>query len=431
MNHVNPLDMSLYYGSEDSEHRGSPLPLKVNFIQAMVHMMSASVSDEEKNVIDSACSYIYRDYLESGDDKDIPTLQDLFDYLHTVTGQTAADAAHLATLMQRYVTGTFSVFNHKTDVDLDNRFIDFVISDLGADLKPLALLILLDHVWVRVTRNRREGRRTWLFIDEMQLLLDDPEAVDWFDRFWSRGRKWGLYNTAATQNIQRLLDNEKTSYMVENTPFLVLTGQGANTATLLGERLGLSDSQVRTLKTAPVGEGLYVFRHKVIHFDNTIDPRICPHTYATMTTKFRDVKRQIQGMADTTDEVPSMGAATREDAAPVCDTTHVDVVPAISARDAETAVPTTIPAFDDDDMDDNWIRSVAAADDEDDTPTPTPAFDSDDMDDDWIRSIAAEDGEDAVPNPVTPAATDDEDEDEDWISRIAATPRSERVSGGE
>lgn len=429
LNHVNPLDMSLYYGSEDSEHRGNPLPLKVNFIQAMVHMMSASVSDEEKNVIDSACSVIYRDYLESGDDKDIPTLQDLFDYLHTVTGQTAADAAHLSTLMQRYVTGTFSVFNHKTDVDLDNRFIDFVISDLGADLKPLALLILLDHVWVRVTRNRREGRRTWLFIDEMQLLLDDPEAVDWFDRFWSRGRKWGLYNTAVTQNIQRLLDNEKTSYMVENTPFLVLTGQGANTAALLGERLGLSDSQARTLKTAPVGEGLYVFRHKVIHFDNTIDPRVCPHTYETMTTKFRDVKRQIQGMADATDEASSMSAATREDAAPVGDTTHVDVVPAISARDAETAVPTTIPAFDDDDMDDNWIRSIAAADDEDDAPSPTPAFDNEDMDDDWIRSIAAEDGEDAVPNPATVTATDDEDED--WISRIAATPRSERVSGGE
>lgn len=432
LNHINPLDMGLYYGSEDGVHSGNPLPLKVSFIQAMVHMMSASVSDEEKNVIDAACSYIYRPYLESGNDADIPTLQDLFDYLHTVTGQTAPDAMHLATLMQRYVTGTFGVFNHKTDVDLDNHFVDFVITDLGDDLKPLALLILLDHVWVRVTKNRREGRRTWLFIDEMQLLLDDAEAVDWFDRFWSRGRKWGLYNTAATQNIQRLLDNEKTSYMVENTPFLVLTAQAPKTADLLGAQLGLSASQVRILKTAPSGEGLYVFRHKVLHFDNTIDPRVCPHTYETMTTKFRDIKRHAKETTEEDDTEANESAAlvsprvTSEVAAPTSETRRLDV---------SSATPN------EDDLDDDWIRHVAATsgEDEDDgapDPVTVPATSGeDDMNDDWIRHIAAtsdEDDENGAPSPATvPAASGEDDTGDDWIAHIAATPRSERIVGGE
>lgn len=291
--HINLFDISEYYGSEDAEKSSAnPLPLKVNMLQAAFHMMASSITDEEMNVIDAACGHLYQRYLATLNDADLPTLQDFYEYLGRVEGATRGDAEHLATLIQRYVSGTFSVFNHPTNVDLSKHFIVFDVQDLGSQLKPLALLVILDHVWNRVTRNRAEGRRTWLFIDELQLLLDDEYAVDYFDTLWTRSRKWGLFCTGITQNITRLLENQKTSYMVENSHFLTLCKQSGKGARLLSDFLHLSDSQYRTLRTAAKGEGLYIFgQRKVIRYDNVIPQEICPKLYRMLTTKFKDIQR--------------------------------------------------------------------------------------------------------------------------------------------
>lgn len=287
--HINLFDLSRFYGAEAGSRGGDPLPLKVNMLQAALHMMAKSITDEERNVIDSVCSYIYQPYLESGDAKDMPTLQTFYDALLEVQGSTSEDARHLATIIQRYVTGTVSVFNHPTNVDLRKRFVVFDVRDLGTTLKPLALLIILDHIWNRVTQNRAAGRKTYLFIDELQLLLDDEYALDFFDEIWTRSRKWGLFCTGITQNISRLLSIKKTRYMVENTHFLTLCRQSAQSAALLAETLRLSESQARILRTAAKGEGVHIFGRRVIHFTNVISPELCPQIYAALTTKFSDI----------------------------------------------------------------------------------------------------------------------------------------------
>lgn len=291
-NHINLMEMSDFYGATDPDTPGNPLPRKVDFMQSAVKLMANSVSDEEKNVIDAACAAVYAPYLESRDPDDLPTLTDFYEYLLSVEGTTAMDARHLASLIQRFVTGTFSVFNHKTDVDLNNRVVDFVVTDLNDDLKPLAMMVVMDYVWTRVTENRRLGRRTYLLIDETQLLLEEPVIIKWLDRFFSRGRKWDFYITCVTQNVQRLLDIQECSYMFQNTPLLVLTGQSKQSADLLGDLLGLSDNQVRTLQHAQPGEGLYVFRHKVIHYDYRIPPKTCPEIYRLITTRPADTSAE-------------------------------------------------------------------------------------------------------------------------------------------
>ena len=287
-NHINLMEMSEFYGATDPDTPGNPLPRKVDFMQSAIRLMANSVNDEEKNVIDSACAAVYRNYLETKDPDDLPTLSDFYDHLLSVEGTTAPDARHLATLISRFVTGTFSVFNHKTDVDLRNRVVDFVITDLNDDLKPLAMMVVMDYVWTRVTENRRLGRRTYLLIDETQLLLEEPVIIKWLDRFFSRGRKWDFYITCVTQNVQRLLDIPECSYMFQNTPLLVLTGQAKQSADLLGDILGLSQMQVRVLQHAQPGEGLYIFRHKVIHYDYRISPKVCPEIYKLITTRPSD-----------------------------------------------------------------------------------------------------------------------------------------------
>ena len=293
-NHINLMEMSEFYGATDPDSPGNPLPRKVDFLQSAIRLMASSVSDEEKNVIDAGCAYVYQRYMDTGREEDLPTLTNLYRYLTSVEGTTRDDARHLASLIKRYVTGTLDVFNHKTDVDLDNRIVDFVITDLNEELKPLAMMVILDFVWSRVTENRRLGRRTYLLIDETQILLEVDVVRRWLDRFFSRGRKWDFYITAVTQNVQRLLNIEECSYMFENTPLLVLTGQAPAAANLLGDLLGLSDKQVQTLRQAKPGEGLYVFRHKVIHYDYRIDPKVCPTIYSLSTTRPADIKAKMR-----------------------------------------------------------------------------------------------------------------------------------------
>lgn len=289
---INPLDISLTYGSDDPETKSSPVPAKVSFIQSLVRMMASSVNDAQANVLDAAAAYAYNRYLDDPRPENLPTLQDIYDFLMSEQGSDMRDARDLAKLIRRYVTGTLSLFNHPTNVNLQSNLVCFDLHELSSELKPLALLIILDHIWVRVSANRRAGRRTWLIIDEFQLLLDSPYARSQIDRFFTRGGKWDFYINAITQNLSRVLNSEETRYMFQNSPFVTILQQTSDLLPDFQELFNLSESQTKVLATAHPGEGLYVFKNRVVHFDFQIDSKICPTLYDICTTRPADIKRR-------------------------------------------------------------------------------------------------------------------------------------------
>lgn len=289
---INPLDISLAYGSDDPETKSSPVPAKVSFIQSLVRMMASSVNDAQANVLDAAAAYAYNRYLDDPRPENLPTLQDIYDFLMSEQGSDMRDARDLAKLIRRYVTGTLSLFNHPTNVNLQSNLVCFDLHELSSELKPLALLIILDHIWVRVSANRRAGRRTWLIIDEFQLLLDSPYARSQIDRFFTRGGKWDFYINAITQNLSRVLNSEETRYMFQNSPFVTILQQTSDLLPDFQELFNLSESQTKVLATAHPGEGLYVFKNRVVHFDFQIDSKICPTLYDICTTRPADIKRR-------------------------------------------------------------------------------------------------------------------------------------------
>lgn len=291
--YINPLDISLAYGSDDPETKSSPVPAKVSFIQSLVRMMASSVNDAQANVLDAAAAYAYNRYLDDPRPENLPTLQDIYDFLMSEQGSDMRDARDLAKLIRRYVTGTLSLFNHPTNVDLQSNLVCFDLHELSSELKPLALLIILDHIWVRVSANRRAGRRTWLVIDEFQLLLDSPYARSQIDRFFTRGGKWDFYINAITQNLSRVLNSEETRYMFQNSPFVTVLQQTSDLLPDFQELFNLSESQTKVLATAHPGEGLYVFKNRVVHFDFPIDQKICPTLYDVCTTRPADIKRRV------------------------------------------------------------------------------------------------------------------------------------------
>lgn len=291
--YINPLDISLAYGSDDPETKSSPVPAKVSFIQSLVRMMASSVNDAQANVLDAAAAYAYNRYLDDPRPENLPTLQDIYDFLMSEQGSDMRDARDLAKLIRRYVTGTLALFNHPTNVDLQSNLVCFDLHELSSELKPLALLIILDHIWVRVSANRRAGRRTWLVIDEFQLLLDSPYARSQIDRFFTRGGKWDFYINAITQNLSRVLNSEETRYMFQNSPFVTVLQQTSDLLPDFQELFNLSESQTKVLATAHPGEGLYVFKNRVVHFDFPIDQKICPTLYDVCTTRPADIKRRV------------------------------------------------------------------------------------------------------------------------------------------
>ena len=100
------------------------------------------------------------------------------------------EAADAARALEIYAIDGMDAFAHPTNVDTANRLLVYDVSGLGAELKTLGLMVVLDQVWNRVVRNRALGRRTWLWVNEFHLLFSSPYAAETFLRIYKRARKW-------------------------------------------------------------------------------------------------------------------------------------------------------------------------------------------------------------------------------------------------
>ncbi len=123
----------------------------------------------EKTVIDRCVHLIYRKYFRDPCPENMPILEDLYNAL---LQQDEKEAHHVATALEIYVKGSLNLFNHRTNVDVNNRIVCYDIKELGKQLKKLGMLIVQDQVWGRVTINRSSGKSTRYYMDEFHLALE-------------------------------------------------------------------------------------------------------------------------------------------------------------------------------------------------------------------------------------------------------------------
>ena len=195
--YVNPMDINPDYSDEEN-----PLTLKSDFILSLCELIVASkdgLQPVEKTIIDRCTRLVYRDYLQDPQPEKMPVLGDLYELL---CKQEEPEAKRLATALEIYVSGSLNVFNHRTNVDLTNRLVCYDIKQLGKGLKKIAMLILQDQVWNRVTVNRAAHKTTWFYCDEFHLLLKDEQTAAYSVEIWKRFRKWGGIPSALTQNVK-------------------------------------------------------------------------------------------------------------------------------------------------------------------------------------------------------------------------------------
>ena len=275
--YVNPMDMSLNYSEDDS-----PLALKSDFILSFCELAAGGrngLEPVEKTVIDRAVRTVYRPYLADPKPENVPILGDLYE---EILRQPEPEAKRIAAALELYVHGSLNVFNHRTNVDINNRLVCFDIKELGKQLKNLGMLVIQDQVWNRVTVNRSEGKSTRYYVDEFHLLLRG-EVGSWSVEIWKRFRKWGGIPTGITQNIKDLLASPEIENIFENSDFIYLLNQASGDRKILCERLNISTQQAAHISNAGPGEGLIFFGNVILPFadhfpqDNEL--------YSIMTTR--------------------------------------------------------------------------------------------------------------------------------------------------
>ena len=196
-NYINPMDLNLDYSDDES-----PLSLKSDFILSLCELIvggKEGLQPVQKTIIDRCVRLVYQTYLNDPRPENMPILEDLYNLLRS---QEEKEAQYIATALEIYVTGSLNVFNHQSNVDINNRIVCYDIKELGKQLKKIGMLVVQDQVWNRVTINRAAHKSTRYYIDEMHLLLKEEQTAAYTVEIWKRFRKWGGIPTGITQNVK-------------------------------------------------------------------------------------------------------------------------------------------------------------------------------------------------------------------------------------
>ena len=280
--YVNPMDINLNYSEDDN-----PLALKSDFLLSLCELViggKEGLQPVDKTVIDRAVRNVYRPFLADPDPEKMPVLGDLYNEL---LKQPEPEAARIAAALELYVSGSLNVFNHRTNVELNNRLVCFDIKQLGKQLKKLGMLIVQDQVWNRVTVNRAEKKATRYYMDEFHLLLKEEQTAAYSVEIWKRFRKWGGIPTAITQNVKDLLSSREVENIFENSDFVLMLNQAQGDRAILAKQLGISPQQMKYVTHTEAGEGLIFYGNVVLPFVDRFPKDT--ELYRVMTTKPEEV----------------------------------------------------------------------------------------------------------------------------------------------
>lgn len=285
--YINPMDINVNYSEEDS-----PIALKADFILSLCELVvggKEGLQPVEKTVIDRCVHQIYQKYFDDPVPENMPILEDLYNML---LSQEEKEAHHVATALEIYVKGSLNLFNHRTNVEINNRLVCYNIKELGKQLKKLGMLVVQDQVWGRVTANREAGRATRYYMDEFHLLLKEEQTAAYSVEIWKRFRKWGGIPTGITQNIKDLLSSREVENIFENSDFIYMLNQASGDRAILAKQLNISPHQLSYVTQSGAGEGLLFYGNVILPFVDHFPTDL--ELYQIMTTKPGEVSREKQ-----------------------------------------------------------------------------------------------------------------------------------------
>ncbi len=188
-----------------------------------------------------------------------PTIANLYDTLLHMGGT----GPQLAQRLRKYTTGTFAgIFSQQSNVEINNPMVVFNIRDLEDELRPVAMYIVLSHIW-NVTRS--DQRRRMLIIDEAWQLMKYPDSANFIFSLAKRARKYKLGLTTITQDVEDFMGSKMGRAIVNNASMQLLLKQSTSTVDVVAEVFKLTDEEKKRLANFPVGQGLFFAGQNHVH----------------------------------------------------------------------------------------------------------------------------------------------------------------------
>lgn len=276
-NHINAMDMNRQYGDG-----ANPIILKSEFVLSLCEQLIGGyqLGAKEKSLIDRCTASVYRKYLQNNYKGQPPTLQD---FREELLKQAEPEAQDIALAIELFTSGSLNTFAKHTNVNVHNRLICYDILDLGKQLLPIGMLVVLDSILNRITQNRARGKNTFIIIDEIYLLFQHEYSANFLFTLWKRVRKYGAFCTGITQNVDDLLQSHTARTMLANSEFIVMLNQAATDRMELARLLNISDLQLSYITNVDAGNGLIKVGSSLVPFTDKF-PRDTK-LYRLMTTK--------------------------------------------------------------------------------------------------------------------------------------------------
>lgn len=264
-NYVNPMAMDVW-NLDQNDSKGWVREKGEFMLGLCEQCIGDSLNSRQKSIIDRCVRKLYIDIARSRE-KYIPVMSDFYELLNQ---QPEVEAKDIALSLELFVNGSLNIFNHQSNVDVDNRFTVYGIRDLGAELSPITMLVMMESIQQRIVENGKRGKATWLYIDEFHVLLNSEYSAKYLQQLWKKVRKQGGLCTGITQNVVDLLQNYTATTMLANSEFVALLKQANTDSSKMAEVIGVSEAQLRFVTNSPSGMGLIKCGSAVIPFDNQI-----------------------------------------------------------------------------------------------------------------------------------------------------------------
>ncbi len=280
--HINCMDINRDYGDG-----ANPVILKSEFILSLCEQLVGrnNLGPKQKSIIDRCTAQMYRLFQQGNYLGIPPTLQDFHEEL---LKQAEPEAKEIALAIEMFSDGSLNTFAKQTNVNTNSRLICYDILDLGKQLLPIGMLVVLDNILNRITMNRAKGRNTFIFIDEIYLLFQNEYSANFLFTLWKRVRKYGAYCTGITQNVDDLLQSHTARTMLANSEFIIMLNQASTDRQELAKLLNISDLQMSYITNVTEGHGLLKVGSSLVPFENIFPTNT--RLYKLMTTKPNEIK---------------------------------------------------------------------------------------------------------------------------------------------
>ena len=195
-----------------------------------------------------------------------PTINDLYETLLHMGGS----GPQLAQRLRKYTTGTFAgIFSQQSNIDINNTMVVFNIRDLEDELRPVAMYIVLSHIW---NKTRTEQKKRLLIVDEAWQLMKYDDSANFLFSLAKRARKYFLGLTTITQDVEDFMSSKMGRAIVANSSMQLLLKQSSSAVDVLGDVFKLTEEERKRLANFPVGQGLFFAGQNHVHIQIIASP---------------------------------------------------------------------------------------------------------------------------------------------------------------